>query len=99
MRWTIEEKRESDRLEKGRQYTSGLLKRLFIENTETVCVLVVSSPGQSPGRAIVLPPALALALGGGVGISKMLVGCFGFNGPLRQYFSLYRAEQNVKVLH
>ena len=20
-----------------------------------------------------------------------LVGCFGFNGPLRQYFSLYRA--------
>ena len=21
----------------------------------------------------------------------MLVGCFGFNGPLRQYFSLYRA--------
>ena len=22
---------------------------------------------------------------------KWLVGCFGFNGPLRQYFSLYRA--------
>ena len=22
---------------------------------------------------------------------KTLVGCFGFNGPLRQYFSLYRA--------
>ena len=22
-----------------------------------------------------------------------LVGCFGFNGPLRQYFSLYRAER------
>ena len=21
----------------------------------------------------------------------LLVGCFGFNGPLRQYFSLYRA--------
>ena len=21
-----------------------------------------------------------------------LVGCFGFNGPLRQYFSLYRAD-------
>ena len=21
-----------------------------------------------------------------------LVGCFGFNGPFRQYFSLYRAE-------
>ena len=23
--------------------------------------------------------------------SERLVGCFGFNGPLRQYFSLYRA--------
>ena len=23
--------------------------------------------------------------------SDWLVGCFGFNGPLRQYFSLYRA--------
>ena len=23
--------------------------------------------------------------------AEMLVGCFGFNGPLRQYFSLYRA--------
>ena len=23
--------------------------------------------------------------------SYWLVGCFGFNGPLRQYFSLYRA--------
>ena len=23
-----------------------------------------------------------------------LVGCFGFNGPLRQYFSLYRAVTN-----
>ena len=22
---------------------------------------------------------------------RTLVGCFGFNGPLRQYFSLYRA--------
>ena len=24
-------------------------------------------------------------------IDLVLVGCFGFNGPLRQYFSLYRA--------
>ena len=24
-------------------------------------------------------------------ILKLRVGCFGFNGPLRQYFSLYRA--------
>ena len=30
------------------------------------------------------PTALAVGTGG-------LVGCFGFNGPLRQYFSLYRA--------
>ena len=26
-----------------------------------------------------------------MGILDWLVGCFGFNGPLRQYFSLYRA--------
>ena len=25
-----------------------------------------------------------------------LVGCFGFNGPLRQYFSLYRAVSQRK---
>ena len=25
------------------------------------------------------------------GNNGWLVGCFGFNGPLRQYFSLYRA--------
>ena len=24
-------------------------------------------------------------------LTDWLVGCFGFNGPLRQYFSLYRA--------
>ena len=24
-------------------------------------------------------------------VQCLLVGCFGFNGPLRQYFSLYRA--------
>ena len=24
-----------------------------------------------------------------------LVGCFGFNGPLRQYFSLYRAYLEI----
>ena len=32
------------------------------------------------------PSALAVGAGGGC-----LVGCFGFSGPLRQYFSLYRA--------
>ena len=26
---------------------------------------------------------------------QWLVGCFGFNGPLRQYFSLYRAGGRV----
>ena len=26
-----------------------------------------------------------------------LVGCFGFNGPLRQYFSLYRAVSQKRV--
>ena len=26
----------------------------------------------------------------------LLVGCFGFNGPLRQYFSLYRAGEPLK---
>ena len=29
--------------------------------------------------------------GGGGGLVGWLVGCFGFNGPLRQHFSLYRA--------
>ena len=33
------------------------------------------------------PTALAVGTGGVV----WMVGCFGFNGPLRQYFSLYRA--------
>ena len=30
------------------------------------------------------------------GIGNWLVGCFGFNGPLRQYFSLYRAVSQRK---
>ena len=50
------------------------------------------------------PTALAVGAGGGVWTFFLtsilsfyflplfgLVGCFGFNGPLRQYFSLYRA--------
>ena len=28
---------------------------------------------------------------GSLGNGDWFVGCFGFNGPLRQYFSLYRA--------
>ena len=28
-----------------------------------------------------------------------VVGCFGFNGPLSQYFSLYRAVQDMKIKH
>ena len=45
-----------------------------------------------PGRSTILitvgqgPIVLAVGAGGGG-----LVGCFGLNGPLRQYFSLYRA--------
>ena len=35
--------------------------------------------------------SIALAVGAGGGCLDWLVGCFGFNGPLRQYFSLYRA--------
>ena len=38
-------------------------------------ILVFSLPGQSQGRAIVLPPGLMLALalaGGGGGVSRML---------------------------
>ena len=31
-----------------------------------------------------------------VPLSNWLVGCFGFNGPLRQYFSLYRAVSQRK---
>ena len=31
-------------------------------------------------------------------MSNWLVGCFGFNGPLRQYFSLYRAVGWLVVL-
>ena len=34
--------------------------------------IIFSSSGQSPGRAIILTPALASALVGGVGVSKML---------------------------
>ena len=51
-------------------------------------------------------PCVGIGIGGGFGMDKMLkfyvkvftvmgfgwlVGCFGFKGPLRQYFSLYRA--------
>ena len=32
-----------------------------------------------------------LYIKGGICFFGWLVGCFGFNGPLRQYFSLYRA--------
>ena len=43
-----------------------------------------------------VPTALAVRAGGGcldILLSSIfwLVGCFGFNGPLRQYFSLYQA--------
>ena len=35
-------------------------------------------------------------LGGGVCGWGWLVGCFGFSGPMRQYFSLYRAVSQRK---
>ena len=31
-----------------------------------------------------------------VSVRQILVGCFGFNGPLRQYFSLYRAVSQIE---
>ena len=40
---------------------------------------------------IVLIPVLTLCKRNIVSSCQWLVGCFGFNGPLRQYFSLYRA--------
>ena len=40
----------------------------------------VSNPGSPTYESDALPTAL-----------RWLVGCFGLNGPLRQYFSLYRA--------
>ena len=38
----------------------------------SVCqsVPVFSSPGQSPGRAIVLPPPVDVGIGGGIGVSE-----------------------------
>ena len=48
-----------------------------------------------PGRPTILISVgqgpIALAVGAGGVVWAFLVGCFGFNGPLRQYFSLYRA--------
>ena len=36
------------------------------------CKIIFSSPGQSPGRAIVLPPGVGVGVGVGGSISKML---------------------------
>ena len=43
-------------------------------------------PGRPTILMIVGQGLITLAVGAG-----WLVGCFGFNGPLRQYFSLYGA--------
>ena len=42
---------------------------------------------------ILRPSAMKYVVFGDSYVSRLgwLVGCFGFNGPLRQYFSLYRA--------
>ena len=45
----------------------------------------VSNPGPLTNESGALPIALRGPASG------CLVDCFGFNGPLRQYFSLYRA--------
>ena len=37
----------------------------------------------------------AVQINGSIG---WLVGCFGFNGPLRQYFSLYRTGQHRRMV-
>ena len=42
------------------------------EKFASLGVLLFSSPGQSPGRAIVLPPALALALASALAKGLML---------------------------
>ena len=58
--------------------------------------------GDDNGRLCAMEPGLRLRRFGlerawnmrnprSVGQVGWLVGCFGFNGPLRQYFSLYRA--------
>ena len=46
----------------------------------------LSYPSSEPLSETIAPKNLRLVL-----IQDWLVGCFGFNGPLRQYFSLYRA--------
>ena len=39
-------------------------------STTNICTHIFSSPGPSPGRSIVLPPAFGGG-GGGIGVSKM----------------------------
>ena len=43
------------------------------------------------GRSILAESVISRQLSGQVYLYSWLVGCFGFNGPFRQYFSLYRA--------
>ena len=45
----------------------------------------------NPGPLTYESGALPIAPRGPAILFDWLVGCFGFNGPLRQYFSLYQA--------
>ena len=54
--------------------------------------LAVGAGGGCLDNFILIFPFFSFSLSLGDGpIYFWLVGCFGFNGPLRQYFSLYRA--------
>ena len=51
-------------------------------------VKMSKQPPPAPTASAVGPCPTVIQI---VGRPGWLVGCFGFNGPLRQYFSLYRA--------
>ena len=53
-------------------YQKGKLVHENENTTHTAVMCVFSSPGQSPGRAIVLPPALASALALAAALAKSL---------------------------
>ena len=58
-------------------------------------VLITEGQGLAVGAGgldiftLILSPRIPRGRSGGAKVGS-LVGCFGFNGPLRQYFSLYR---------
>ena len=56
----------------------------------------VSNPGPLTYESGALPIALRGPAFSFTDDDGWLVGCFGFNGPLRQYFSLYRAVSQTE---